>query len=60
VRSGSSFSAYVSTNGTTWTLVGTDTIGMGSTIYVGVAVGSHTNATLCTATFDNVAVSGGM
>jgi regulation of enolase protein 1 (concanavalin A-like superfamily) len=60
VRSGSSFSAYVSTNGTTWTLVGTDTIGMGSTIYVGVAVGSHTNATLCTATFDSVAVSGGM
>jgi regulation of enolase protein 1 (concanavalin A-like superfamily) len=59
VRSGSSFSAYASTNGTSWTLVGTETIGMGSTIYVGVAVSSHTNATLCTATVDSVTVTGG-
>jgi hypothetical protein len=60
VRSGSSFSAYVSADGASWTLVATDTIGMGATIYVGVAVSSHTNAALCTATFDSVTVTGGL
>ena len=41
VREGNLFTAYHSTDGTTWTLVGTDTITMASTVYVGLAVTSH-------------------
>ncbi|MBA3886479.1 MAG: metallophosphoesterase [Acidobacteria bacterium] len=59
VRSGSTtFSAYVSSNGTSWTLVGSETISMGSTIHVGLAVTSHNNSRVCAATFDQVTVSG--
>ena len=56
VRSGSTFSAYRSTTGTSWTLMGRQTISMTSTVYVGLAVGSHNASTLTTATFTNVAV----
>ena len=54
VREGNVFSAYRSTNGTSWTLVGTETIAMASTVYVGLAVTSHTAAATATATFTNV------
>jgi len=54
VRSGSTFSGYVSSNGTTWTLVGSSTIAMNSTVYVGLIVSSHNNSVLCTTTIDNV------
>jgi hypothetical protein len=57
VRSGSTFSAYVSSSGSSWTLVGTDTISMPSTIYVGLALTSHDDTALATATYDNVSVS---
>jgi phosphatidylserine/phosphatidylglycerophosphate/cardiolipin synthase-like enzyme len=53
-RSGSTFSAYISANGTSWTLVGTQTINMTSTIYVGLALCSHSDGALATATFDGV------
>jgi regulation of enolase protein 1 (concanavalin A-like superfamily) len=56
VRSGNMFSAYVSSNGTAWTLVGTDTIAMGSTIYVGLPLTNHDDSALATATYDNVTV----
>jgi capsule polysaccharide modification protein KpsS len=56
-RAGNVFTSYVSPNGTTWTQVGTETITMNSTIYVGLAVCSHNNPVLTTATFDNVTVS---
>ena len=55
-RSGNTFTASVSTDGTNWTVVGTDTIAMGSTIKVGLAVTSHIDGTLSTATFDNVSI----
>ena len=55
-RSGTTISAYVSTNGTAWTLVGSDTFTMTSTIQVGLAVSSHVDGTLATATFSNVTV----
>ena len=59
VRSGSSFTAYQSANGTSWTQVGTtQTISMTSTVYVGLAVSSVNDGVLCTATFDNVQVTG--
>jgi hypothetical protein len=55
-RSGNTFTAYESPDGATWTLVGTDTIAMGSTVYVGLAVTSHTTGASATCTFDNVSL----
>lgn len=57
VRTGNTITASRSHDGVTWTVVGSDTFAMGQTVYVGVAVTSHDNAVLATATFDNVAVS---
>ena len=54
VREGNLFSAYRSTNGTSWSLLGTDTINMASTVYVGLAVTSRNNSATSTATFTNV------
>jgi hypothetical protein len=56
-RTGSTFTAAASANGTTWTTVGSATMSMPSTIYVGLAVSSHVAGKLATATFDGVAVS---
>ncbi len=55
-RTGNVFSAYRSTDGSTWTLVGSDTISMPAMIYVGVAVTSHQNGTLSTAVFADTAL----
>ena len=55
-RNGNLFSAYESADGVTWTLVGTDTIVMGTTVYVGLAVTSHTTGATATCTFDNVTI----
>lgn len=60
VRAGSTFSAYESENGANWSLVGTTTIALPATVHVGLAVTSHNDGTLCTATADNVSVSGGL
>jgi len=60
VRQGNSFSAYASANGTAWTLIGSDTIAMAASVYVGLPVTAHNNAVLTTATLDGVAVSGGV
>ena len=57
VRQGNVFSAYQSQDGSQWTLVGTDTIAMPATVYVGLAVTSHNTAALATATFSNVVIS---
>jgi regulation of enolase protein 1 (concanavalin A-like superfamily) len=55
VRSGNTFTAYKSTNGTSWTQVGTSqTITMSTSVYIGLSVTSHADGTLCTSTFDNV------
>jgi phosphatidylserine/phosphatidylglycerophosphate/cardiolipin synthase-like enzyme/regulation of enolase protein 1 (concanavalin A-like superfamily) len=59
VRSGNSIAAYRSSNGSAWTLVGTETIAMGSTVHVGLGLTSHDNAKLATAAFDNVFIGGG-
>jgi autotransporter-associated beta strand protein len=54
-RSGNSFSAYRSPDGTNWTQQGTtQTIAMAGTVYAGLAVTSHSDGALCQATFDNV------
>jgi hypothetical protein len=54
VRSGNTFTAYRSANGTAWTLVGADTILMATNVYVGLAVSSHADGTLCAAQFSDV------
>jgi hypothetical protein len=56
VRSGGTFTAYSSTDGSAWTTVGSDTISMSNSVVVGLAVTAHNNAAVNTSTFDNVAV----
>ena len=57
VRTGNVFTSYTSDNGTTWTQIGTArTIVMANTIYVGMAVTSHSNGTLTTGVFSDVIV----
>ena len=53
-RAGNTISAYQSIDGLNWTLVGTDTFSMGTTVYIGLGVSSHTTTTAATAKFDNV------
>ena len=56
-RSGNTFIAYESADGTNWTLVGSDTIPMGTNVLVGLGVTSHTTSSSATCTFDNVSDS---
>jgi regulation of enolase protein 1 (concanavalin A-like superfamily) len=58
-RTGSLFTAYKSTNGTTWTVVGSDSITMASAVYVGIAVNSHNAAAATRATVTNLSVTAG-
>lgn len=53
-RTGSTFRAYQSTDGVNWTLIGSATMNMTATIYVGLAVTSHADGALTTAVFSNV------
>ncbi len=60
VRSGNTFTSYVSSNGTSWTVVGTPVaVPMSSSVYVGLAFTSHASNALGTATFASVQVIGG-
>jgi len=56
-RAGNTITASRSTDGASWTAVGSDTVTMASTIYVGLAVTSHLLGTPATATFDSTAVT---
>jgi hypothetical protein len=54
LRSGSTFSGYYSSDGTTWTQIGSNvTITMASSATIGLAVTSHNDGVVCTATLDN-------
>jgi regulation of enolase protein 1 (concanavalin A-like superfamily) len=55
-RRGNVFTASVSTNGSTWSTVGSDTIAMTGEVYAGLAVTSHDTTQLATGTFDSIAV----
>jgi len=58
-RTGNTFRAETSPDGTTWTqLGGTQTITMGVDVYIGLAVTSHNTSTATTAQFSNVATTG--
>jgi uncharacterized repeat protein (TIGR01451 family) len=54
VRTGDTFTAYRSLDGSSWTLTGAATISMGSSVYIGLVVTSHNDGILCGATFDKV------
>ena len=58
VRSGSLFQAYRSADGKTWTSMGSDSIPMNATVYVGLAVSSRNRTTPTTAVVDNLRVAG--
>lgn len=45
-----------SANGTTWTEIRRETISMGASVLIGLAVSSHADGTACTATFSHVDV----
>ena len=56
-RSGNTFTGYKSVDGRSWTKIGSQSISMGSAIYVGLAVSSHVDGVLARATFDHTAVA---
>jgi hypothetical protein len=53
-RSGATVTAYESADGQSWTKVGSDSLSLGKTIYLGLAVSSHVSGVLCSATFTSV------
>ena len=55
-RVGNLFTAYTSSDGVNWTLLGSITVTMGATVDVGLAVTSHNTASLNTSTFQNVSI----
>jgi regulation of enolase protein 1 (concanavalin A-like superfamily) len=57
VRSGNTFTAHLSSDGITWTQLGSTTVSMTNSVYVGLIVCSVNNTTLNTSTFDNVNAS---
>ena len=58
VRSGSIITAYASSDGVSWTMVGSDTfISLSPTIYIGLAVGGLNTLNINTSVFDNVVVT---
>ena len=59
VRSGTSFSGYYSSNGTSWTQLGTAiTIPLSNDMLAGMAVSAVNNSALNTSTIDNVSLTG--
>jgi hypothetical protein len=54
VRRGNVITASQSVNGTSWTTIGSASFSMGTAVEIGLAVSSHVNTQLCTATFDSV------
>jgi len=58
IRSGNTFSGYISPDAVNWTQIGsTQTISMATNVYVGLAVTSANSSTLATATFDSVSIN---
>jgi outer membrane protein assembly factor BamB/regulation of enolase protein 1 (concanavalin A-like superfamily) len=56
-RSGNTFTAYTSSDGSTWTEAGSVTMTMTTSATIGLFVCSHNNDELNTSTFDNVSVT---
>jgi hypothetical protein len=56
-RTGNTLSGFCSSDGATWTKIGTKTISMGSTVTIGMGVSSCSSGTLCSSTIDSVTVT---
>lgn len=56
-RSGNTVTSFASTDGQTWTQVGSATVALGADAQIGLFVTSHNGAQLSAATFDNVSVT---
>ncbi|WP_226021500.1 fibronectin type III domain-containing protein [Halomicrobium salinisoli] len=54
VRSGDAIRAYSSPDGVEWTLLADLSLSLSDDVYVGLAVTSHAEGTLCTAEFDSL------
>jgi regulation of enolase protein 1 (concanavalin A-like superfamily) len=57
VRTGDVFQAYRSTDGASWILIGSDTIPMAATVYVGLAATGHNTTSATTVSFNNFSAS---
>lgn len=55
VRVNTLFTAYYSLDGTNWRRLGSQTLELPTTVYVGLAVTSHDDGVICRADFDQVA-----
>jgi hypothetical protein len=53
-RVGKKFTTSVSADGTNWTVIGSVNITMSQNVYIGLAVSSHADGELSTATLDDV------
>ncbi|MDZ4851709.1 MAG: hypothetical protein SGI77_20670 [Pirellulaceae bacterium] len=61
IRTGNSFTAMTSSDGTTWTQLGTtQTVSMNATVQIGLVVTAQNDAVLNVSTFDNVVVTGNL
>ena len=58
VRSGTTFTAYRSSDGVNWQSVGSETISMSSNVWVGLVLTNQSTSASCTATFDNLSAPG--
>jgi len=50
-RAGNNFTAFISQNGSSWSVICQKTISMTDSVYAGLAVTSHSSTALCTAVF---------
>jgi regulation of enolase protein 1 (concanavalin A-like superfamily) len=57
VRTGFRFEAFSSTDGTSWSSMGVETVPMTDPVYVGIGVTSHNASRAATAVFDNLTIS---
>jgi regulation of enolase protein 1 (concanavalin A-like superfamily) len=57
VRAGTSLTAYTATDGATWTNMGSATIALGATAYVGLAVTSHNTSASTTAVISQTSIT---
>jgi hypothetical protein len=55
-RTANTFSAYLSSDGTTWTLVGSTTMALPQTVFIGASVAGAQHGVWVTASFDHVTV----
>ncbi|MCB1824480.1 MAG: PKD domain-containing protein [Candidatus Competibacteraceae bacterium] len=58
-RTGNTFTAHQSVDGSSWAQVGSATISMATSVYIGLALTSHNNSVLNTSVLDNVNVQAG-